>query len=379
MIGRVAAMTGVKEIEIKEYEVPKTEKGCVTMEVIKSNICGSDIHMWEGKHLFKNHVLGHEMVGRISELGEGVVTDYAGEEVNVGDRVVPVYYLTCQKCEACLSGHFNVCVNGSQYQGQLAEKYPHFTGGFATHYIIHPNQYFYKVPENVPDNVAAGANCGIAQMVYAMDISGLKVNDTIVIQGAGGLGLFASAISKTMGANVIIIDSIESRLEEAKKFGADFTINMMEFDTIEKRIAEISRVTKGKGADFVMDVAGVPAAFNEAVRIAKIGGTVLELGNVSVDESQSVSILPGLITRKCLTVKGILRYQPWYLHKTLKFLEKYNGQFPFNSLTDRSYSLEESQVAMQKAAAKEITRAIIEPNKVESCSCGGEIVEAKVY
>jgi threonine dehydrogenase-like Zn-dependent dehydrogenase len=364
-MGKVAAMTGVREIEIKEYAVPKAEKGCVTMKVLKSNICGSDIHMWEGKHLFKNHVLGHEMVGEISELGEGVVTDYAGEEVKVGDRIVPVYYLTCQKCPACLDGHFNICTHGSDYQGQLAEKYPHFTGGFATHYIIHPNQYFYKVPDNVPDNVAAGANCGIAQMVYAMDISGIKINDTIVIQGAGGLGLFASAISKTMGANVIVIDSIGSRLEEAKNFGADHVINMRDFDTVEKRIEEINRLTKGRGANFVLDVAGVPAAFDEAVRIAKIGGTILELGNVSVDESQKVSILPGLITRKCLTVKGILRYQPWYLQKTLTFLEKYNNQFPFNSLTDRTYSLSESQLAMEKAAAKEITRAIIEPNKAD--------------
>ncbi|GAE27302.1 threonine dehydrogenase and related Zn-dependent dehydrogenases [Halalkalibacter wakoensis JCM 9140] len=365
MKGKVAAMTGVKEVEIREYDVPTTEKGCVTMEVIKSNICGSDIHMWEGKHIFKNHVLGHEMVGSVSELGEGVETDYAGEQIKIGDRIVPVYYLTCQKCEACLNGHFNVCTRGSDYQGQYAEKYPHFTGGFATHYIIHPNQYFYKVPEGVSDNVAAGANCGIAQIVYAMDNSGLEINDTIVIQGAGGLGLFASAISKTMGANVIIIDSIDSRLEEAKKFGANHLINMKEFNTIEKRKEEISRVTNGKGADFVLDVAGVPAAFDEAVRLAKIGGTVIEIGNVSVDESQNVSIVPGLITRKCLTVKGILRYQPWYLYKTLQFLERYNDQFPFDSLTDRTYSLSESQLAMQKAASKEVTRAIIEPNKAE--------------
>ncbi|WP_096187274.1 zinc-binding dehydrogenase [Evansella halocellulosilytica] len=365
MKGKVAAMTGTREVEIKEYDVPKTDTGCVTMEVIKSNICGSDIHMWEGKHPFKNHVLGHEMVGRVLELGEGVTTDYAGEEVKVGDRVVPVYYLTCQKCEACLNGHFNICTHGSDFQGQHAEKYPHFTGGFATHYVIQANQYFYKVPENVPDNVASGANCGISQMVYAIDTSGLKINDTIVIQGAGGLGLFSSAISKTMGANVIIIDSIDSRLEEAKEFGADHVINMKEFDTVERRINEISRVTNGKGADFVLDVAGVPAAFDEAVRIAKMGGIILELGNVGIDESQNVSILPGLITRKCLTVKGILRYQPWYLHKTLQFLEKYNEQYPFNSLTDRSYSLKESQLAIEKAATKEVTRAIIEPNKVE--------------
>ncbi|PTL38379.1 zinc-binding dehydrogenase [Alkalicoccus saliphilus] len=365
MKGKVAAMTGIEEIQIKEYQLPKPDKGCLNIEVTKSNICGSDIHMWEGKHLFKNHVLGHEMVGKVIELGEGVETDYSGEKVNLGDRVVPVYYLTCQKCTACLNGHFNICTHGSDYQGQVAEKHPHFTGGFATHYVIQSNQYFYKVPDKVPDNVAAGANCGMSQMVYAIDQAGLKVNDTLVVQGAGGLGLFASAIADTMGANVIVIDSVAARLEEATKFGASHVIDMNSFPSIEERKEKILDITNGEGADFVLDAAGVPAAFNEAVRIAKLGGTVIELGNVSVDESQNIPIVPGLITRKCLTIKGILRYQPWYLYKTLKFLEKYSEKYPFDSLTDRTYSLNESQIAMRKAATKEVTRAIIEPNKKE--------------
>ena len=89
MKGKVLSMTGVKQVEIKEFDLPTVEKGQVLMRVLKSNICGSDIHMWEGKHIFKNHVLGHEMVGEIVTLGEGVTTDYAGEEVKPGDRICP--------------------------------------------------------------------------------------------------------------------------------------------------------------------------------------------------------------------------------------------------------------------------------------------------
>lgn len=363
MNGRVAAMTGLEEMTIKEYELPKAEKGQVILEIIKANICGSDIHMWEGKHVLKNHVLGHEMVGKIVEIGEGITTDYAGKSIAVGDRVVPVYYLTCQKCQACLSGHFNLCEHGSDFMGQISEKHPHFTGGFGTHYFIHTNQYFYKVPDNIPDNVAAGSNCGIAQIMYAMDNSNLKVNDYFVIQGAGGLGLFASAIAKTMGANVIVIDGVDTRLTEAKKFGADFVINMKEYDTVDKRIARINEITNGHGADVVLEVTGIPKAFDEGLRIVRMGGTYLELGNVLVDESLNTTIVPGLITRKCITIKGILRYQPWYLHKTLLFLEKYHDKYPFSSLTDRTYSLDEVQLALEKAASKEVQRAIIEPNK----------------
>lgn len=363
MKGRVVSMTGIKEVTIKEFDLPKPEKGQILMEVIKSNICGSDVHMWEGKHIFKNHVLGHEMVGRITELGEGVTTDYAGEEVKVGDRVCPVYYLTCMKCKACLEGNYNVCTHGSDFQGQLADKYPHFTGSFATHYVIQPNQYFYKVPENLPDNVVAGANCGISQMLYAMESVGVRPNDYVAVQGMGGLGLFTSAICDVMGANVIAIDGVDDRLKEAVDFGAKYVIDMKKFTTKEARNEEVQRITGGMGPDIVVDVAGVPSAFDEAVRLAKIGGTVVEIGNVSVDEDQCTSVVPGLIVRKCVTVRGILRYQPIYLYRTLKFLEKYHDKYPFNSLTDKCYSLEEAQEALQKAANKEVKRAIIEPNK----------------
>jgi len=363
MKGKLAQMTGVKEVTIKEFDVPKPEKGQVIMEVIKSNICGSDVHMWEGKHIFKNHVLGHEMVGKILELGEGVVTDYAGQEVKIGDRICPVYYLTCLKCKACLEGNFNVCTHGSDFQGQSADKYPHFTGSFATHYVIQPNQFFYKVPHNIPDNVVAGANCGISQMLYVLENADIKPNDYVAVQGMGGLGLFTAAICDTMGANVIAIDEVDDRLNEAIAFGAKYVIDMKKFDTREKRHEEIGKITDGKGPDVVVDVAGVPAALDEAIRLVKIGGTILEIGNVSIDESMNTSIVPGLIVRKCITIKGTLRYPPMYLYKTLKYLEKYHDKYPYNSLTDKCYSLDETQIALQKAANREVKRAIIEPNK----------------
>ena len=341
MKGKVLSMTGIKKVEVKEFELPEVEKGQVLMRVIKSNICGSDVHMWEGKHIFKNHVLGHEMVGRVVKLGEGVVTDYAGREVKPGDRICPVYYLTCQKCKACLDGNFNVCTHGSDYQGQHADIYPHFTGAFATHYIIQANQYFYKVPDNIPDDVVAGANCGISQMYYAIDQIKMSANDIVVVQGAGGLGLFSSAISHSKGARVIVIDSVASRLEE------------------------ILRLTGGKEPDVVIDVTGFPPAFDEATRMIKIGGTILEIGCVSLDEDQCCTIVPGLLVRKCITVRGILRYQPWYLDRTLQWLSEYHDKYDFAHLTDKMYSLEEGQEALLKAANKEVARAIIEPRMDE--------------
>jgi threonine dehydrogenase-like Zn-dependent dehydrogenase len=364
MLGRVASMKEDRVTEILEFEVPKPEKGAVVMEVMKANVCGSDIHIWEGKHILKNHVMGHEMMGRIHELGEGVTTDYAGQPVKVGDRIVPVYYLVCYKCRNCQNGLYNICEHGNDLGAQPATKYPYFTGAFGTHYYIAPGQSFFKIPEAVSDDVAAGANCGITQMLYSLEASGLKSGQNVVIQGAGGLGLFASAIVRENGSTVIAIDSVDARLEEIKNFGAHHTIDMKKFDTIGKRKAEIERITEGKGADIVVEVAGVPAAFDESLRLVRPGGTVAELGNVLIKEEFNVNIVPGFIVRNCINVVGMVRYLPRYLHKGLLFLEKTHNKYPYGGMSDRYYSLDETQLAIERSASREVKRAIIAPNQL---------------
>lgn len=361
MQGKVLSMIATKEVEVQEYELPNVDKGQVLMKVINSNVCGSDVHMWEGEHLFKNHVLGHEVVGEIVELGEGVTTDYAGQNVALGDRIVPVYYSTCQKCSNCLKGLFNLCEHGSDYWAQPAKKSPHFTGTFSTHYLIQADQYFYKVPDNIPNIVAAGANCGISQMYYAIDKIPISPSDLVVIQGAGGLGLYSAAITHSKGAEVIVIDSVDSRLEQSKKFGVAHTINMKEFETKEARLEEILRYSNGNAPDIVIDVTGYPPALDEAIRLVRVGGTILEIGSVSVEESETATILPGLIVRKCINIKGTLRYQPWYLQKTLRWLSKYHNKYDFLHLTDRTYSLEEGQEVLKKSYNREIARAVFGP------------------
>lgn len=361
MLGRLAAMTADRQIEIQEYELPAPTAGQVLMRVSRANICGSDIHMWEGNHVFRDHVLGHEMVGTVESLGEGVITDSAGAPLSVGDRIVPVYYQTCQTCAACMKGLFNICLHGSDFMGAPAERAPHFTGGFATHYLIQSSQYFYRVPDAVSDTAAAGANCGFTQMLYVLEQCGSLANRTVAIQGAGGVGLFTAAIASIMGAEVIVIDSVPDRLDEALKFGANHVVSMNEYSTPQARAVRVKELT-GRAPEVVVDATGVPAALDEAIRLVDIGGTVIEVGNVSIDESRQVSILPGLITRNCITIRGTLRYQPWYLADALRMLAAHGDRFPFESLTDRTYSLDEAQLAMERAANREVARAIINPH-----------------
>lgn len=362
MKGKVAALVGPEEVSVREFEVPEPEPGAVLAKVRRANICGSEVHIFHFHHpLIRECVLGHEFVGEISALGEGVTTDYAGNPVEVGDRIIATYFLTCRKCPACLRGDFNLCQRAYDFWSNPSEKEPHFTGAFATHYYVQPEQYFYKVPDEVPDNTVAGANCGLSQVLFGLHQIGLSTGDSLVIQGGGGLGLYAAAIGRDMGAQVIMVEGIPERIELAKRFGAEEIVDMNEYGSPEERVERVRELTRGYGADVVLEVTGVPAAFLESLQFARPGGSVAEIGNVSLGKEHEVALAPGLITRKMLRVQGFVRYQPWYLHRALRFLERKHQDHPFHELTDKEYSLEEVGEAIGLEEAKKVARPAVVP------------------
>jgi L-iditol 2-dehydrogenase len=362
MKGKVAALVGPEEVVVKEFEVPEPEPGAVLMKIRRAQVCGSEVHIFHFHHpLIRECVLGHEFIGEIAALGEGMETDFAGNPVQIGDRVIAPYFLTCRRCPACLRGDFNLCQRAYSFWSNPPEEEPHFTGAFATHYYVHPDQYLYKVPDNVSDKVVAGANCGLSQVLFGLHQIGLASGDSLVVQGAGGLGLYAAAIGKDMGAQVTMIEGIPERIELAKRFGAENIVDMQEHPTAEERVEQVQSLTGGYGADVVLEVTGVPAAFLEALQLARPGGRVVEIGNVSLGKEHEVSLAPGLITRKNLRVQGFVRYQPWYLHRALRFLERKHQDHPFDELSDQEYALEDAGKAIELEEARKVARPAIVP------------------
>lgn len=362
MKGQVAALVGPQTVELKEFDVPSPGPGAVVLEVSRANVCGSDVHIYHYESpALRESVLGHEFVGRIAALGDGVTQDYAGTPVAVGDRVVVVYFLACRRCPGCLSGEFSLCRNSLRLWAQRPETSPHFTGAFATHYYVDPEQYFYKVPDSLSDGTVAGANCGLAQMIFALDRIGLSTGESLVIQGAGGVGLYAAAIARDRGARVFVVDGVAERLALARSFGAHEVIDMTEHTTAADRVARVQELTGSDGADVVLEVTGVAAAFPESIELAGVGGRIASVGNINVGPENEVRVAPGLLTRKNLTVRGYLRYDPWYLYRALEFLERVHGDYPFEKLTDRDYGLDEITAAIERGAARQVARAAVVP------------------
>jgi len=362
MHGRVAALVGPAEVAIKEFEVPKPEPGAVLVKVRRANVCGSELHIFHFRHpLIRQCVLGHEGVGEIVALGDGVEVDYAGSPVELGDRVIAAYFLTCRRCPACLAADFNLCERAYAFWSKPPEVAPHFHGTFATHYYIHPGQYFFRVPDAVPDKVVAGANCGLSQVLFGLHQAGLAGGTSVVIQGAGGLGLYAAAVARDAGATVTVVEGIPPRIDLARRFGAEEIVDIRQHVTSDERVKRVQEIVDGAGADVVLEVSGVPAAFVEGVQLARPGGTLVEIGNVNVGREHEVSIAPGLITRKSLRVQGCVRYQPWFLHRRLRFLERKHRDHPFDELTDVDYGLEDVSEAIERAEGRRVTRPAVVP------------------
>lgn len=357
-LGRIAYMAKPRELAYAEYPLPEPEPGAILMEVSRANVCGSELHIWNGRHPVKKRGgLGHEMVGTIAALGPGRPADNAGEPMRIGDRIVATYFQTCDRCARCLGGQPNLCDNAYEFFGRQPEEAPHFHAAFGTHYYIHPRQHVYKVPEEVSDLVAASANCALSQVTFGLDQIGLQYGETLLVQGAGGLGLNAVAVAKEHGAIVIVIDRTDARLEQARQFGADYTISMQELPEVDDRLAAIRDLTGGEGPDLALEVTGAPEAFSEGLQQIRRGGRYLVMGNLS--PGTNVPFDPGYVTRKALTIKHVDRYEGRYLFKSLRFLSRHQSKYPFHALVDATFNLDSVEEAFEKSLAREVTRAAI--------------------
>ena len=168
---RAAVLTAPRQrVEIREIEILPPEPGAIVVQVEAATVCGTDVHIWEGDLQPEWPVgLGHEMVGRVAALGEGVVRDASDEPLAVGDRIVWAYPW-CGKCYYCaIARQPTLCPNARMNGWRSAEKYPFLCGGFADYCYILPECRPVKVPDEVESRVAASATCALRTVVHGFE------------------------------------------------------------------------------------------------------------------------------------------------------------------------------------------------------------------
>ncbi len=362
--GRIARFDAPgKPFEIHNVELAGIGPGEILIKVSRTNVCGSDLHAWHGTFATGGlggqlpTVLGHEMVGAVEALGDGVTTDSNGLPLAPGTRVVFPYFFCCHKCRNCLACRRNACLNLKMAMLGRADQHPHFVGGYGEYFLLPAGAVVFTVPEGVTDDIASGANCALSQVMYGFERVGLQLGETVVVQGAGALGLYATAVAKARGAaTVIAIDGVPERLELATAFGADHVIDISE-TSVKDRTKIVRSQTDGHGADVVVEVVGHPSAIDEGLKMLAQFGRYVEIGNINV--GKTVEFDPSRFVFANKSMVGVSLYEPAVLSRALTFLEQHQDKLPFDRLAAATYSLDQINEAFAAAEDRRDVRASI--------------------
>jgi alcohol dehydrogenase len=348
---------------LKDFPVRPVKRGEVLVRVTMSTICRSDIHSYEGRRPNPcPGILGHEIIGLIEEIGAGIERDLRGDPLHIGDRITwSEYFFDGQCYYRDVLDMPQKCEGVRKYGHDLADEDPHFLGGFAEYCYILPGTGILKLPPELSDEEATPLNCGVATMASVTEAADIGLGDAVVIQGLGLLGLYGAAMAKARGARCVIgLDAVPSRLEAAKKFGADhvFDVGGVPGDAV---IAEVRKLCRPDGADAVIEVCGVPDVIPQGLKMLRTGGRYV-LGGL-VNPNADVTIDANMLVKRWITMRGIHNYHPRHLIQALDFVMANRDRFPFKDIVDAKFGLTELDVAFKKAAERTVLRAAIVPGR----------------
>ncbi len=350
--GRIAFLRGPgQSFEIDEFPVLAPEADQILVRVTAAGVCGSDLHMWRGEVPFLTGVpaaAGHEMVGRVAALGRDRTTDSLGQPLAEGDRVAYAYFTPCGTCWSCVNGNVG-CPNRYAARKPLSVfDPPHFHGAYGDYYVLRGGQWVFRVPDALPDDVIVPVNCATAQVAYGLDRARVRLGDAVVVQGLGGLGVYACALARDLGAGQVIgIDRIPERLELGRAFGATDTVDLTAHPTAEARVDEVRRLTGGRGADVVLELVGSPAVVPEGVDMLRPGGRYVLIG--SIVAGASVPFVPHDMIRTPKELIGLVTYDRWVIPRVLEWMARRLDAYPFDRLVAETFPLEDVTRAFDAA------------------------------
>ena len=321
---------------------PKIGPKAALVQIGACGVCGTDLHILKGhwpKPLPWPFTLGHELAGVIVEIGDELTTDFMGKPIGVGSKLMLPPLMPCGHCDWCI--HYpetaNKCLTPVYYGRYLGfEKAPHLWGGWAEMVYVDfeelPGTKIYKLPDEMPLRLGALSEpltSGIRALERAQRVNGFPWNATVVIQGTGPIGILAIAAAQEMGAGrVIAVGAPENpRLELARKFGAEATVDIETHATAEARIGAVREIVGGYGADLVVDCSGHPSAGPEGIEYLRDGGTFVEMGQLT--DAGSIDTNWHRICTKDLNVLGSWAFTANDLVKGVDMLWSARDRYPW--------------------------------------------------
>ena len=347
--------------QVLDYPLPPPGPGEVLVRISMSTICRSDIHSYQGHRPNPcPGVLGHEIIGVIRAMGRGVHADMRDDPLAPGDRITwSEFFVPDRSYAAEILDLPQKSPGVDKYGHMAAATSPHHHGGFGEYCYVLPRSWILRLPDALTDEEATPINCGVATMIAVTEAAGIRMGQTVVVQGLGLLGLYGAAIAKARGARTVIgLDPAAGRRDRAHRFGVDLALDPATTDR-DELLRQVRQLCRPGGADAVLEVCGVPDVLPLGIEMLRVGGTYV-LGGL-VNPKAMVTIDANQVLRKLLTLRGVHNYHPRNLVEALDFVVANRGRFPLHDLVDGKYPLDRVGEAMADAAAGRVLRAAIVP------------------
>ena len=352
---RAVVQTGPRQMEMREFPRPViagAEDGAL-LRVEACGICGSDVEQYKGSMGGRGlpMIPGHEPLGVIEEIAPATAARWG---VSVGDRVAVEILIPCRSCDLCLAGQYMQCKSrpGSHGGYNPPERGLGLYGGYAEYMHLHPNSIVHPVSADLPAEIAVMYNPLGAGVRWALQYGGVHLGSSVLVLGAGQRGLAAILASKYVGAGLIIATGLTRdarKLELAREFGADATINVEEEDTVTR----VRELTGGDGVDVVLDL--TPHALSpilHAIDAVRWGGTIVLAGLKGRDENgpRTTAIPTDMLINKALTVKGAFSVDAAAYMDAIRLIE--SGKFPLQKMQTHKFGLDNVEHAIQLLAGE---------------------------
>jgi threonine dehydrogenase-like Zn-dependent dehydrogenase len=369
---RAAVLAAPGKLSIESFPESSVPRDGAILRPTHCGVCGTDPHMYSG-HLAVPMplVMGHEFSGVLEALGPDFpARDVYGQELRAGDPVAVGTTLACGTCYYCrfVPQRQNLCQNVNIYGITLgSEEEPFVRGAYSDLLYLFSQTWLFTLPPNVSLKMAALADpiaCGTRALERAFAPGmpwageGIGLGKSVVVQGLGPIGIMTGAAARAMGASPVIgLDRIPMRLEMAKRFGFDELISLEDTPEMEDRVSAVRSMTRGLGADVVVEVVGLPPAFAESLRLVRKGGRIVEFGHFT--DNGTMALNPQHVVNLDVDILGSYAYPNSQIGTSLALLSRYADVYPFEDLVTHTFGVEETERAIHASRDKICVKAMV--------------------
>lgn len=304
---RAAIYYGPEDVRIEDIDTPSPGADEILVRVEAATTCGTDVKTfvrgyWNQKPPSR---FGHEFAGEVVEVGARANEGRSLTPITEGMRVAVANSAPCGLCFWCRQGDFSLCADILYLYGAFAD------------YVVVPGRIIRQNVYPLPDRFPAIDACltePLSCVVHGIEESGIRVGDTVAINGAGPIGLMFVRLARLKGARVISCDRARPRLEAARAMGAEEAIDVAEVDPVEA----VKELTSGHGADVAIEAVGLPEVWETTVAMTRRGGIANLFGGPK--QGTRITLDPHRLHYDALTVKSVYHHTPNYIRRALDLI-----------------------------------------------------------